>query len=215
MAKKKKPKVKVTTSTATKPGLLRKSATRAIDPSVSAGSKRETVSASDATPRSAPLGPEIARSSDVPTTSLQPLAEGQVDVIFGQIVAILMRSAQHKFLPLADLEWLVLPAVLGGQHSVARAQLSGTAVPVGFALWAGVSTAVDQRLSDLSAPGRLQPGEWRSGDIPWLVEIVADARTRQMLLPHLGETVFKGREIKMRVRRADGKLQIVTFKGVA
>lgn len=53
-------------------------------------------------------------------------------MIFGQTVAVLMRSRQHKFLPRA--EWLVLLAVLGGQYSVAQAQLSGTTVPVGLAL---------------------------------------------------------------------------------
>jgi cytolysin-activating lysine-acyltransferase len=62
---------------------------------------------------------------------------------------------------------------------------------------------------------RLQPDEWRSGDIPWLVELVADAPTQQALLKHLGETVFKGRGIKMRVRDAEGKTQIGTFKGTA
>jgi hemolysin-activating ACP:hemolysin acyltransferase len=124
-----------------------------------------------------------------------------------------MRSAQHRERPLADLEWLVLPAILSGQYRVAQAQQSGIAVPVGIALWASVSTAVDQRLSDLSVPWRLQSAEWRSGDIPWLVELVADTSTQQALLKHLGETVFKGRGIKMRVRDADGKTRIGTFKG--
>ena len=32
-------------------------------------------------------------------------------------------------------------------------------------------------------------------------------------LTHLGETVFRGRKIKMRVRGADGKAQIGTLKG--
>ena len=126
-----------------------------------------------------------------------------------------MRSPKHKQRPLADLEWLVLPAVLSAQFRIAKAQQSGIAVPVGVALWASVSPAVDQRLSDLSAPWRLQPDEWRSGDIPWLVELVADTRTQQALLKHLGETVFKGREIKMRMRGADGKMQIGTYKGEA
>jgi hypothetical protein len=34
-------------------------------------------------------------------------------------------------------------------------------------------------------------------------------------LKHLGETVFKGQGIKMRVRSADGKMQIGTFNGAA
>ena len=215
MAKKQKPKAK--TKDSEKPGLARKPVTRATAPPVAPGSRAEAASTFDAAPPSSqPNAPEkIAASSETPITSLPPPKATQVDVIFGQIVTILMRSPQHKFLPLADLEWLVLPAVLGGQCSVAQAQLSGTAVPVGLALWASVSTAVDQRLSDLSAPGRLQPDEWRSGDILWLVELVADARTRQLLLTNLGETVFRGREIKMRVRGADGQLQIGAFKGAA
>jgi cytolysin-activating lysine-acyltransferase len=166
-----------------------------------------TVTASESIPRP-PLPKEpIAASSEVPVTSMQPRAIRQIDVTLGQIVTILMRSAQHKQRPLADLEWLVLPAVISGQCRVAQAQQSGIVVPVRVALWANVSTDVDQRLSDLSAPWRLQPDEWRSGEIPWLLELVADSSTQQALLKHLGETVFKGRG------NANGKMQIGTFKG--
>jgi hemolysin-activating ACP:hemolysin acyltransferase len=193
------------------------SATPAIDSPVSVGSSGGAVTASDAMSPSALQSEtdKVGVSSSVPSTSQQPSAIRQVDVTLGQIVTIFMTSPQHKQRPLADLEWLVLPAVLSGQFCIARAQQSGIAVPVGVALWASVSTAVDQRLSDLSDALRLQPDEWRSGDIPWLVELVADTRTQQALLKHLGETVFKGRGIKMRVRGADGKMQIGTFKGEA
>ncbi|MFM9939022.1 MAG: hypothetical protein ACKVP7_05960 [Hyphomicrobiaceae bacterium] len=34
---------------------------------------------------------------------------------FGEIVAVLMRSAQHKHLFLTDLEWLILPSLKWGQ----------------------------------------------------------------------------------------------------
>jgi cytolysin-activating lysine-acyltransferase len=210
-------KSKATASDATKRGLPSQSATPVIDSPALTGSSGEAVTAPDAVP--SPALPsetvKVAASSDVPSTSQQPSAIRQVDVMLGQIVTILMRSPQHKQRPLADLEWLVLPAVLSGQCRVAQAQQSGIAVPVGVALWASVSTSVDQRLSDLSVPWRLQPDEWRSGDIPWLVELVADTRTQQALLKHLGETVFRGRGIKMRVRGADGKMQIGTFKGAA
>ena len=215
MVKNKKPKP--TSRSAAKSGAARKPVTRAIVPPVPTATGGAAASASEPTPQpSPPSAPEkVAASSDVPTTSVQPPLATQVDVMFGQIVTILMRSPQHKFLPLADLEWLVLPGVISGQCSVAQAQVSGATVPVGLVLWASVSSTVDQRLSDVSAPGRLQPEEWRSGDIPWLIELVADTRTRQLLLTHLAETMFKGREIKMRVRGADGKLQIGTFKGNA
>jgi hemolysin-activating ACP:hemolysin acyltransferase len=214
MWKKKKPKP--TISEAKQPRLVRKSATSAKAPPGSPGSGEEALTASDLMPRS-PLRNEqeeaVAASSHVPSAPPPPSVVRQVDVMLGQIVTILLRSPQHKHRPLADLESLVLPAVLSGQCRVAHAQQSGIAVPVGVALWASVSTAIDQRLSDLSAPWRLQPDEWRSGDIPWLVELVADPPTQQVLLKHLGETVFKGCGIKMRVRDADGKIQIGTFKG--
>jgi hypothetical protein len=45
------------------------------------------------------------------------------------------------------------------------------------------------------------------------VELVGDSPTQQALLKHLGETVFKDRGIKMRVRDADGNARIATFKG--
>jgi hemolysin-activating ACP:hemolysin acyltransferase len=215
MGQKKKPKV--TSSNVKQRGVAKKSVTRAKDPPGPTGSNAEAVTASDAKPRPPPPNEQakVAASADVPNASPEPSAIRQVDVTLGQIVTILMHSAQHKQRPLADLEWLVLPAVLSGQCRVAQTQQSGVAVPVGVALWASVSTDVDQRLSDLSAPLRLQSDEWRSGDIPWLVELVADPPTQQALLKHLGETVFKGGRIKMRVRDADGKVQIGTFKGAA
>jgi cytolysin-activating lysine-acyltransferase len=212
MAKKKKP----TASDAKRSVVVKKSATRTKAPPLSAVRHDEASAASDAMPRSSlPNEQEMAASAEVASAAPQPSAIRQVDLTLGQIVMVLMRSPQHRERPLADLEWLVLPAVLSGQYRVAQAQQSGTAVPVGVALWASVSTAVDQRLSDLSAPWRLQSDEWRSGDIPWLVELVADHPTQQALLKHLGETVFKERGVRMRVRDAEGKTQIGTFKGTA
>lgn len=213
----KKKKTKAVASDATKRGLASQSATRAVDILVPTSSGEEVMTSSDAIPQS-PQSNEtekVAASSSVASTSQQTSAIRRVDVAPGQIVTILMRSPQHKPRPLADLEWLVLPAVISGQYRIVQAQQSGVPVPVGVALWASVSTAVDQRLSDLSAPLRVNPDEWRSGDIPWLVELVADPKTQQALLKHLGETVFKERGIKMRVRGADGKTQIGTFKGSA
>ena len=73
----------------------------------------------------------------------------QIDLTLGQIVAVLMRSPQHKHYSLADLVWLVLPAMLSGQFRIAQAQQAGAVAPVGVVLWAQVSADVDRRLSDL------------------------------------------------------------------
>ena len=119
-----------------------------------------------------------------------------------------MRSPRHKHLSLADLEWLVLPPLLAGNFRIAEAKSKPNGVPVAFAvvLWASVSTEVDRRLSeDLDKPIRLQPKEWRSGDIVWLIDAVGDPRLLPQFLKRLNETTFKGREVKVRRRGHDGK----------
>ena len=207
----KKQTAKDAVSAATARGLASQSATQIIDTSVLTD---EAVIVSDAMPQSGPpIEAEKISVPSVPNAWQQSSAIRKVDVTLGQVVSILLRSPQHRQRPLADLEWLVLPPILSGQFRVVQAEQLGVPVPVAVALWASVSAAVDLRLSDLSAPWRLHPDEWCSGDIPWLVEFVADTRTQQALIKHLGETVFKGRAIKMRVRGADGKMQIGTFKG--
>jgi cytolysin-activating lysine-acyltransferase len=137
---------------------------------------------------------------------------------FAQIVSLLMRSAQHKRYPIGALEWLVVPPLLTGQFSIAEAKSkqSGASAPVAVALWARVSPEVDKKLSEnLDKPMQLRPREWRSGDILWLVDAVGDARVLPPLLKRLGETTFKGREVKVRSRGADGKVTVTTLKAVA
>ena len=41
---------------------------------------------------------------------------------FAQVVAVLMRDPNFKKLPLADLEWLVLPPLMAGQFRLAHMQ---------------------------------------------------------------------------------------------
>ena len=161
-------------------------------------------------------------TSSAPATAQPPSPEqarqvAEIEIAIGQIVSLLMRSAHHAQHSLADLEWLLLPAVLAGQFRIAHAQAqpNGPRSPVAAALWASVSSEVDQRLSDLSNPLRLSPQEWRSGDILWLVDTVGDARVVPQLLKHLQETAFKGRDMKVRVRGEDGKLGIGVLRGTS
>jgi len=117
---------------------------------------------------------------------------------------------EHK---IADLEWLLMPAMAAGQFSLAEAQSreTGVVAPVGVVLWARVSAEVDQRLSDnLDQPIRLAPNEWQSGDIFWLIETIGDRQAVAAQLKLLSETEFKGRPVKTRGVGADGKMVIGT-----
>jgi hemolysin-activating ACP:hemolysin acyltransferase len=129
-------------------------------------------------------------------------------VAFAQIVSVLMRSPHYKHYTLSDLEWLVFPPLMTGQFSIAEASTDpkGPKFPAAVVLWANVSAEVDKRLSEnLFAPMRLRPDEWRSGEALWLVDAVGDARVVPELLKRLRESVFKGKDMKIRSRDAEGK----------
>jgi hemolysin-activating ACP:hemolysin acyltransferase len=130
---------------------------------------------------------------------------------FAQIVSVLMRSPHYKHYTLSDLEWLVLPPLLTGQFSVAEASAKegGPRFPVAVALWASVSAEVDKRLSEnLSTPIRLRPDEWKSGDTLWLVDAIGDGRIVGPLLKQLGEGLWKGRDVKMRIPGEAGRPEV-------
>lgn len=163
------------------------------------------------TPASAPVAAQKAGAELSPEEAKrrQQLAK-QVAASFGEVVMLLMRSPIERQHTLADLEWLAAPAVMSGQFAVAEAQAKETGVitPVGALLWAFVSPEIDSRLSDVSKPVKLQPNEWRSGDIPWIVLALGDQRVVASLLDKVKDAAFKGKAPKMRLRGPDGKVTV-------
>jgi len=130
---------------------------------------------------------------------------------FAKVVSVLARSPVHKFFTLADLEWLVIPPLTTEQFAIAevKPRPDGPAMPVAAVFWANVSSDVDKRLCEnLSAPIRLKPEEWRSGDILWLVDAAGDPRVLPGFLQRIGGTAWKGRAPKIRTKGADGKLVV-------
>lgn len=154
-------------------------------------------------PAQPPLSPEEARK--------HALASKHVAAAFGEMVALAMRTPAYKLHALQDLEWLVAPAIVSGQFAIAQAQAraTGLTTPVAGVTWAFVTPEVDQRLSsELDAPIRLRPDEWRCGDIPWIVLTLGDQRVIGGLLKQLTETIFKDRPAKLRARGADGRVTV-------
>ena len=65
-------------------------------------------------------------------------------------------------------------------------------IPLGLALWAHVSEDVDKKLEaqqKANMPFRLAPHEWKSGDIPWLLAVLAPKEVSQTLGKKLEETI--------------------------
>lgn len=130
---------------------------------------------------------------------------------FAQVVSLLMRSPTYRHFFLADLEWLAIPPLASGMFAVAevKAQADRPAFPGAAVLWASVSPEVDARLSgNLTAPIRLRPDEWRSGDRLWVIAAVGDQRVLNGLLQQLSKSAFKERKVNLRVVSSDGRVGI-------
>jgi hemolysin-activating ACP:hemolysin acyltransferase len=141
-----------------------------------------------------------------------------VSASVGEIVVVFSRSPAHKHYSLADVEWMILPAVFRSQFYVAEAANAETGfrAPIAVATWALVSDEVDQRLaSDLSHRVRLRPDEWKSGEVGWIVDLVGDRRGIAGAVEWLKAGPFKERTAKIVVRDAKGATRVETLERLA
>ena len=134
---------------------------------------------------------------------------------FGSVVSVFMRSRNAKGMTLAQVESLVVPAVVSGQFVFAEAQskANGMVAPIAAVLWANVSDEVDLRLSsNLDRPVELAPAEWSGGEQVWLMAAAGDQRLVGGLVKKLQGTILKDREIKVRSRDKDGNPTVMTIQ---
>ena len=127
---------------------------------------------------------------------------------FGEVVTLMMRTPRYRKMPIETLEATAAAPVALGQVAIAEAQSkeTGSVMPVAAVLWARVSPEVDRRLSDTeNETTALKINEWRSGDIPWIIEAIGERKALGRLLHQLVTTVFKTSLPKMRTTGADGK----------
>lgn len=120
---------------------------------------------------------------------------------FGTLVGALMRSPRHRKMKLQDLESALVPALLLGQFAVAHASVPerpGESAPIAALLWAFVSPEIDQRLSRATSfPLKLQRGEWKSGDIPWIVDAAGQVGPLRSLIDEVSRKAFNGVQPKL------------------
>jgi cytolysin-activating lysine-acyltransferase len=105
-----------------------------------------------------------------PAGDTQPQAEPPpktVAQVLGEIAWLMTQSPRHKAIPLGDLEWLVMPAILLRQF---RIFYKGEQ-PVGVALWALADDLVARRID--AEDRRLAAVEWKSGSNMRIVDIIA------------------------------------------
>lgn len=154
-----------------------------------------------------------APAADPPSARPVQTAPARKDpsVAFSQAVGILMRAPQTRDLKIADMEWLLLPALRNQQIAIAEAKLkSGAATaPVAVLLWAEVSSDVERKLiADPSAIPRLEPAEWKSGTIPWIVAALGPAEVLKTMVVQLVEGPLGGRRVRGRVADPNGTISV-------
>ncbi len=162
--------------------------------------------------------PNVKSPNSIPCASEAEKAEkfweGKlVAASFGNIVNLFLRSPAHRSYTVADFEWALTPPLALNQFIIAESTLeNGQTVPAGVIFFASVSKEVDARLSSAPRyPIRLHPNEWNSGDVFWIIDIIGEPDTVEVMLNELDRLVFKGKPFKMLSLGDDG--QKTTIEG--
>lgn len=151
--------------------------------------------------------------ASIPPQAVGAAVSKLISATVGEIAVIFSRSLCHKHFTFADLEWMVLPAVLTGQFYVAEMmhKENGARAPVAAVLWASVSEEADKRLSE--NPGqrpRLRPDEWKGGDQLWIIDLAGEPSAVAGSLTRLAATQFNDKQVKMLLRDPEmGKGRVV------
>jgi len=126
------------------------------------------------------------------TTNVAPDSAGQktVSQVLGEVTWLLTQSPVHKQLFIGDLEWFVMPAILLEQFRV----FAGPNHPAAFVLWARVSEETEERLEQ--GAHKLRPDEWKNGDRPWIIEVVAPFGGLDEIMADMATNVFPGETVK-------------------
>lgn len=127
-------------------------------------------------------------------------AARSVSQVLGEITWLMSQSPLHKNFFISDLEWMVMPPILLQQFRLFYDQEK----PIGVVFWGLVSGAVEERLKTGNA--RLQPGDWRSGDRLWCVEIVAPFGGNEAMLADLKGNVFSTQLVRY-LKREGAKIE--------
>jgi cytolysin-activating lysine-acyltransferase len=133
--------------------------------------------------KNAPAASGAAQGAPAQSAPAEAPPPKTVSQLIGEITWLMTQSPRHKSIPLGDLEWLVMPAVLLKQF---RMFYKGEQ-PVGVAVWALVDDLVAKRID--AGEKRLAAAEWKSGTSMRILDVVApfgaegEMREQVILMP--------------------------------
>lgn len=136
------------------------------------------------------------------TVPVPPTGAPTVSHMLGEMTWLLSQSPLHRVFTIGDLEWMVMPALLGEQFYLFR---DGDR-PVGLALWAKTNATGEAKLQRgmVDPQNRLTLDEWSGGDRWWLVDLVApfangENRQREIMVADLISGPLRGQAFKLHV----------------
>ena len=147
------------------------------------------------------------QAKDQPTSSpASPPQNKTVSQVLGEITWLLTQSPVHKQLFIGDLEWFVMPPLMLEQFRV----FNGPQHPVAVALWATVSEETEQRL--IAGAHKLRVDEWKNGDRPWLIELIAPFGGQDEIMADFSAHIFPGRAFKYHCVNPQGQREVASFE---
>lgn len=119
---------------------------------------------------------------------------------FGKVVMAMMMLPRYRNQTLADLQHLVLEPLLRDRVAIAypgTSESPAVSDVVGLAIWASVSEEVDARIREQiqagTFPVRLKAEDWTSGEINWLLDVIApDQRATASVIANFKQVVKDG-----------------------
>jgi cytolysin-activating lysine-acyltransferase len=113
----------------------------------------------------------------------------KIQISIGQTILAVMDLPRYKHMSLADFSHLVINPLLRNRVAIAHKSVMENGqvkvdeeVIAGIAIYATVSPAVDAKIAEQTKAGvfpiRLNPEDWTSGDLPWLLDVIAADRTQ-------------------------------------
>jgi len=161
----------------------------------SADTERAPTKAGDNTPAAAPstdINPELAAKVAAVRTHIRES--------FGKVVMAMMMLPRYRNQTVGDLQHLVLEPLMRDRVAIAYpgGEKAGPLTDVaGLAIWASASEEVDTKIREQIQAGtfpiRLKADDWNSGDINWLLDVIApDQRTTTNVIANFKQVVKEG-----------------------
>lgn len=145
--------------------------------------------------------PQTDTTPDIDPTVMARIAEmrSHVRLTFGQVVMAMMALPRYRHQSIMDLNQLVLEPLVRDRIAMAHNTKDNapTQDVAGMAIWASVSEEVDVRIREQIKAGvfpiKLKAEDWNSGEINWLLDVLAtDAKTTGAVIANFKQVVKEG-----------------------